>query len=124
MARGCYKADTATSEKATVKDTHFACLDLQKVRLLPEISGVKSAVFTQRICAYNESFSPLGKKQGNQLPYCGIKEEQGEMMRTLRAVLMHMLHILLTEMSNMFCGWEIVVPEQKLDTVFCNGCHC
>ena len=30
--------------------------------MLPEIPGVKSAVFTQRICAHNETFSPIGKK--------------------------------------------------------------
>ena len=65
LARACYKADAASFEKKT--DTYFASLDLQKVRMLPEIAGVKSAVFTQRICAYNESFSPLGKKTGKSV---------------------------------------------------------
>ena len=32
--------------------------------MLPEIPGVKTAVFTQRIAAYNETFSPLGKGTG------------------------------------------------------------
>ena len=32
--------------------------------MLPEIPGVKSAVFTGRICAYNETFSPIGKGKG------------------------------------------------------------
>ena len=67
LARACYKADAAISENKTLNDTHFASLDLQKVRMLPEIGGVKSAVFTQRICAYNESFSPLGKKTGKSV---------------------------------------------------------
>ena len=46
--------------KALDSDTLYFSLDLQKVRMLPEIPGVKSAVFTRRICAYNESFTPLG----------------------------------------------------------------
>ena len=62
LARACYKADASSFEKKTAPDTYFAYLDLQKVRMLPEIAGVKSAVFTQRIYAYNEIFSPLGKK--------------------------------------------------------------
>ena len=32
--------------------------------MLPEIAGVKSAVFTGRIEAYNETFSPIGKGTG------------------------------------------------------------
>ena len=32
--------------------------------MLPEIAGVKSAVFTGRIAAYNETFSPIGKGEG------------------------------------------------------------
>ena len=32
---------------------------MQKFTMLPEIPGVKSAVFTGRICCYNETFSPV-----------------------------------------------------------------
>ena len=35
------------------------CADMQKVTMLPEIPGAKSAVFTGRICCYNETFSPV-----------------------------------------------------------------
>ena len=44
-------------------------LDLRKVRMIPEIPGVKSAVFTQPICVYNESFSPLGKNKGKSYAF-------------------------------------------------------
>ena len=53
-------------------DTLYVSLDLQKVRMLPEIPGVKTAVFTQRICAYNESFVPIGKGEGLIPPHAFI----------------------------------------------------
>lgn len=59
-ARVAYRADRDYSE-AGKADHMYVSLDLQKVRMLPEIPGVKSAVFTRRICAYNETFTPLGK---------------------------------------------------------------
>ena len=59
-ARAEYRADRAKSEE-NQDEFLFASLDLQKVRMIPEIPGVKSAVFTRRICAYNETFSPLGE---------------------------------------------------------------
>lgn len=46
--------------KLESSDTAYYSLDLQKVRMLPEIPGSKTAIFTQRICCYNETFSPLG----------------------------------------------------------------
>ena len=61
-ARQGYKSDKSVSEGKSNNDTIFFSLDLQKVRMLPEIPGVKSAVFTGRICAYNESFSPIGRQ--------------------------------------------------------------
>ena len=63
-ARQGYKSDKTVSEGKSNNDTIFFSLDLQKVRMLPEIPGVKSAVFTGRICAYNESFSPIGRQKG------------------------------------------------------------
>ena len=35
--------------------------------MLPEIAGVKSAIFTQRLCAYNEHFSPIDKRKGKSI---------------------------------------------------------
>lgn len=40
-------------------DSVILCAGMQKVTMLPEIPGIKSAVFTGRICAYNETFSPV-----------------------------------------------------------------
>ena len=44
---------------ATTYPSHTAYLscDLQKVKMLPDFPGVKSALFTQRIAVYNETFS-------------------------------------------------------------------
>ena len=63
-ARDSYREDRSASEGNINKETVYFSLDLQKVRMLPEIPGVKSAVFTGRICAYNETFSPIGKGKG------------------------------------------------------------
>ena len=59
MARSSYRKDREKS-LAEDRDSIYFSLDLQKVRMLPEIPGVKSAVFTRRVCAYNESFTPIG----------------------------------------------------------------
>ena len=61
-SRQCYDLKKSNDGK-----TCFYLVDLQKVRMLPEIAGVKSAIFTQRICAYNESFSPIGKRKGKSI---------------------------------------------------------
>ena len=66
-SRQCYDQDKMLSEKSTDGETYFYSLDPQKVRMLPEIAGVKSAVFMQRICAYSESFSPIGKRKGKSI---------------------------------------------------------
>ena len=63
IARSKYKADKQNSQNSNSKVSLYFSLDLQKVRMIPEIPGVKSASFTQRICAFNESFAPLGKKK-------------------------------------------------------------
>lgn len=46
--------------------------------MLPELEGVKTAVFTQRIAVYNESFSPLGRSSS---PSIGLLWHQGVMGR-------------------------------------------
>ena len=63
-ARDSYREDRSASEGNINKGTVYLSHDLQKVRMLPEIPGVKSAVFTSRICTYNETFSPIGKGKG------------------------------------------------------------
>ena len=50
-----------------MRATLFYSLDLQRVRMLPEIEGIKYAVFTTRIYAYNESFSPIEKDMGKSI---------------------------------------------------------
>ena len=57
MARKLYEEDAA---QQLPTDTLFFAVDLQKVKMIPEISGVKTAVFTKRYVAYNETFSELG----------------------------------------------------------------
>ena len=48
-SRQCYEQDRMLSEKSADGKTCLYLLDLQRVRVLPEIAGVKSAVFMQRI---------------------------------------------------------------------------
>lgn len=62
-ARKLYKEDASASQPS---DTLYFAADLQKVKMIPEIAGVKTAVFTQRYAAYNETFSELrsGKSFG------------------------------------------------------------
>ena len=66
-ARAAYHSDREFSESGEKEETYFCSLDLQKVRMLPEIAGLKSAAFTGRITAYNESFSPIGRKKGDSI---------------------------------------------------------
>ena len=73
LARKDYNKDKKLSEEKK-PDQLYLSLDLQKVRMLPEIPGVKSAVFTQRIAAYNESFSPIGENCGESV---GVIWHQG-----------------------------------------------
>ena len=74
LARKDYHIDKKLSENKENRENLFFSLDLQKVRMLPEIPGVKAAVFTQRIAADNESFSPIGEKCGDSI---GVIWHQG-----------------------------------------------
>ena len=67
LARIEYKKDKKLSEDPDLTESVYMSLDLQKVRMIPEIPGIESAVFTQRICVYNESFSPIGENIGQSL---------------------------------------------------------
>ena len=64
VARIFYQQDRENSMNTSLKDTEYFSLDLQKVRMLPEMPGVKTTIFTPRIVAYNETFSPIGVKCG------------------------------------------------------------
>ena len=44
----------------TANDTSLQAVDMQKVIMLPRMPGVKRAVFTKRIVAFNMTFAPLG----------------------------------------------------------------
>ena len=69
LARNAYKNDKELSE-ASYKNNGLASkilyfsTDLQKVRMIPDIPGSKLTCFMQRICGYNETFSPIGKSFG------------------------------------------------------------
>ena len=41
-------------------------VDMQKVIMLPRMPGVKRAVFTRRIVAFNMTFAPLGGRRNGQ----------------------------------------------------------
>ena len=56
-ARELYQQDAFEQQPS---ETLYFAADLQKVKMLPEIAGVKTALFTQRYAAYNETFSELG----------------------------------------------------------------
>ena len=79
--RGHYRNDAADA-LLNPSNTSYLSVDLQKVKMLPEIPGVKSAVFTGRIACYNETFSPLGKNTGSEsiaiLWHQGIQERNDE----------------------------------------------
>ena len=79
--RKLYQEDAVQSELLP-SNTSFLSVDLQKVKMLPEIPGIKSAVFTSRIACYNERFSPLGKGNGSNsralLWYQGMQNRNDE----------------------------------------------
>lgn len=54
-------------EKKSEKDTVCLSVDMQKVIMLPGITGVKAALFTKRLIVFHETFAPLGG-QGNGKP--------------------------------------------------------
>lgn len=50
------------------------CADLEKVIMLPRLEMFKSAIFTNRLTVYNESFVPVGKKR-NSKPFAALWHE-------------------------------------------------
>ncbi|KAK4883794.1 hypothetical protein RN001_000065 [Aquatica leii] len=50
------------------------CADLKKVIMLPRLEMFKSAIFTNRLTVYNESFVPVGKKR-NSKPFAALWHE-------------------------------------------------
>ena len=68
-----YKGDAETNH-----DNDKFSADLQKVVMLPRMTGIKTVVFIKRITDYNETFTPLGTKERypkETLPFavCGMK---------------------------------------------------
>ena len=61
-------SDSSTTSSNPPGDDCESCserkLHKERAKMLPEIAGVKSAVFTGRIAAYNETCSPIGKGTG------------------------------------------------------------
>ena len=101
LARKEYSTDKEKAEKKE-KDRLYYSLDLQKVRMLPEIPGSKSTVFTQRICAYNETFSPVGKRVGDLyaiLWHQGIKRRNDEDITSAVVKFLVKLHCDLKEIT-------------------------
>jgi len=74
-ARACYRQD---AEKDWPEDYSVRSVDLQKVIMLPRLPGNKTAIFTKRIVAYNETFAAVGKsKKGtsSKKTYCVLWHE-------------------------------------------------
>lgn len=59
LGRTKYRSD---AKKDWGRESLALSVDLQKVIMLPRMPGNKTAVFTKRIVAYHETFSPLGSK--------------------------------------------------------------
>ena len=60
-ARNHYKED---GNKEVGQDEMILSVDLQKVMLLPRLPGVKKAIFCKRLVVFNESFVPIGNRNG------------------------------------------------------------
>ena len=64
-ARSAYKKDAELNLRGDNKDNYYGSVDLQKVIMLPRMTGVKTCAFTRRIIAFNETFAELGKAKSN-----------------------------------------------------------
>ena len=60
IARKKYKDDADALKK---DDEVIVSADLQKVIMLPRIEMFKTAIFTRRLCLFNETFAEVGKKK-------------------------------------------------------------
>ena len=86
---------------------HYLSVDLQKVKMLPEILGVKSAVFTQRIAAYNETFSPLtnASRSTANIWHRGLIGRNDEDISSATLKMLKLPQLL--KQRNLSCGWTI-----------------
>ena len=64
IARSVYMNDSHLY--VAKKDETIQSVDMQKVIMLPRMPGVKRAVFTKRIVAFNMTFAPLGGWKGGK----------------------------------------------------------
>lgn len=71
-SRNLYNCDKEKDEDLT---SIIYCADMEKVIMLPRLDMFKSAIFTHRIIAYNESFVPVGKKQKHSKPFAAVWHE-------------------------------------------------
>ena len=120
----CYKEDKHQQETKATPGAYFCTLDLQKVRMLPGISGLKSAVFTQRICAYNKSFCPIGTDCGKSravIWHQGNGERNDE---DIVSSLIKFLKQLSPDVKHVLTWMDLWTTEQELDFVFRHTCHC
>ena len=60
-AREHYKQE---SKKDVNTDEIIMSVDLQKFLMLPRLPGLKNAIYCKRLVAFNESFVPVGQKNG------------------------------------------------------------
>ena len=60
-ARNNYKED---GNKEVGQDEMILSVDLQKVMLLPRLPRLKKAIFCRRLVVFNESFVPIGNRNG------------------------------------------------------------
>lgn len=63
--------DLASTDNQSV----YYSVDLQKVIMLPRMDQFKRCIFCPRIITFNESFVPLGKSIGNNVPYAVLWNE-------------------------------------------------
>ena len=60
ISRKMYQLDVDRNEDGNQK---YCSVDMQKIVMLPHLSGLKTAVFTRRILVINETIAPLGGKE-------------------------------------------------------------
>ena len=70
-SRAEYKKNVETSME--VSDTKYVSVDMQKVVLLPRMTGLKTCIFTRRLVVFHLTFAPLGKSTERPTVLYGMK---------------------------------------------------
>lgn len=90
-SRARYRDDAEKSEQL---GEIIYCADLEKVIMLPRLDMFKSAIFTNRLTVYNESFVPVGKRKNNK-PFAALwhdalfKRNKEELISTFYQFFLH-----------------------------------